>query len=682
MSVKEQTMLDRLTVWVWWLMVVVVLLVSPFFSFSSLSNCPIDFKGPQILTAQTAQAEQTELSSQKIEKVSFTTTTGMILLVGLVLYNGDAGHPFPWQPRRRFKKWALARFREARKAAGKAYWRAKLAYLLLRGSLPMAGVVDLVTEKQLQRHLGALPVLYTLLEQLQVRQIINTFCPTKAQVDHGTVALVLVLNRLHAPRPLWRITDWLAETVLVNILAVPATKFNDDRLARTLDALSLHKREIWLAISQQALQRFNIDKRFLFYDLTAFVMQGAYQDSDLVEYGFAHNTPSNKQKVKTGLTVTADGAMPLDFEVYSGSTADQATVQDNLKRLREAFEKIDWPLDQTIVVTDRAGLNSQLAHLYHEQQINYLSGLQPRTKEHKELLKQLPASYLEAHPLTKERGRYGYYGLMVPISFEHEEERVEVRALIVLSGPMRHAKRAARAQQIRQLIKELEGVQDKIGKPYYRSIKAVEQRANTKVRNSKVGHLFQVEAYLDENEKIALRWQIDRFLLKKEMDGDGRYLLVTNDPTLTARQILQLYRDKDAVEKRFRVCKQALKVRPIYLHKDHRIEAMLLVNMIALLAYSLLERQLATHGIQMTTQRLLQKLETVAMIETHCHDGSILYRMTMIDHEQQQLLEVLAQILRDFNTQHLSDLPARALPSSSSDLLPPPTPDQLSTIAG
>ena len=84
-------------------------------------------------------------------------------------------------------------------------------------------------------------------------------------MDHGTVALVLVLNRLHAPRPLWRIADWVAQTVLVNMLGVPAAKFNDDRLARTLDALSLHKREIWLAISQQALQRFNIDKRFLFY---------------------------------------------------------------------------------------------------------------------------------------------------------------------------------------------------------------------------------------------------------------------------------------------------------------------------------------------------------------------------------------------------------------------------------
>ena len=36
----------------------------------------------------------------------------------------------------------------------------------------------------------ALPVLYELLDVLQVRQIINRHCPTAAEVDHGTVAMV------------------------------------------------------------------------------------------------------------------------------------------------------------------------------------------------------------------------------------------------------------------------------------------------------------------------------------------------------------------------------------------------------------------------------------------------------------------------------------------------------------
>ena len=64
--------------------------------------------------------------------------------------------------------------------------------------------------------------------------------------------------------------------------------------------------------------------------------------------------------------------------------------------------------------------------------------------------------------------------------------------------------------------------------------------------------------------------------------------------------MLARYRQKDGGEKRFSVCKSDLKVSPIYLHKDARIEGMLLIHMLALLTYSLLERQARQGGLQMT----------------------------------------------------------------------------------
>jgi len=100
--------------------------------------------------------------------------------------------------------------------------------------------------------------------------------------------------------------------VLVTVLGIPAAKFNADRLGRTLDAIAVHQRDIWLDIVHQALRRCDIDLRFLFYDLTALVAHGAYTDSELVDYGLAHNTPSGKPKVKLGVTATADGAVPTE----------------------------------------------------------------------------------------------------------------------------------------------------------------------------------------------------------------------------------------------------------------------------------------------------------------------------------------------------------------------------------
>ena len=148
------------------------------------------------------------------------------------------GTPFPWQPRGRWRKWAVARYQAARRAYRRTVWAARAARLLLRGALTMAAVVDWLTRAQLRRQLGALPVLYRLLELLDVRRIINRHCPSAAQVDQGAVVGVLVLNRLMAPRPLYKVADWLGQTVLVTVLGIPAAKFNDDRLGRTLDVIA------------------------------------------------------------------------------------------------------------------------------------------------------------------------------------------------------------------------------------------------------------------------------------------------------------------------------------------------------------------------------------------------------------------------------------------------------------
>ena len=148
------------------------------------------------------------------------------------------------------------------------------------------------------------------------------------------------------------------------------------------------------------------------------------------------------------------------------------------------------------------------------------------------------------------------------------------------------------------------------------------------------------------------------------MQTDGRYLLVTNDWHLSAREMLALYRRKDGVEKRFQVSKGELKVSPVYLHKDERIEAMLLVNMLALLAYSLLERQVRHHGLSLTTRRIIAKLQSLDVVETVCWDGSVLLRLVPVDEEQALLLQALAHVVAELKVprwSHLQLLPGEML---------------------
>lgn len=571
---------------------------------------------------------------------------GGLPLLGVVRHDQRAGPLFPWQSRQRWKKWALAKYRRWRAAYGQAKRTARLARLALNGVLSLAQVVDWVTSYQVQYRLGALPVLYALLETLQVRQIINRHCPTQAEVDHGTVALVLILNRLMLPLPLYQVADWAGQTVLVGVLGLPAAKFNDDRLGRTLDALYPHLEAIWLEIVETALLKADIDLSLIFYDLTAFVAHGRYANSEQLDFGFAHNTPSNKRKFKLGLNATADGNLPWLYRMWSGRTADQATVAHNMAQLATWLKRHGRPVGDSLIVGDRAMLNDELALAYEQHGLRHLTGLRCLRTEHQALLTQWPEEQFLPFPL-EDAPQPQYWGRGCQVRFSHNGHSTTHKGLVVLAGPIRDQLRHSRNSRLVALSQELALVQSQIGQPRLRTRKAVQRRVNARLRASKVGRLMSVSVFETESGHIDLRWQVDTYALWQAEQRDGRYLLVTNDWSLSHRQMLSLYRQKDGVEKRFHVCKSDLNVSPIYLHQDRRIASMLLLNMLALLAYSLLERQLRQQGLNLTTRQLIKRLQHLALIETHCRDGSLLRRLTPLDPDLFPLLNLVALALDD-----------------------------------
>lgn len=589
-------------------------------------------------------------------------TTPIAPLLGIVVHDAErSGALFPWQATSRWKKWALYKYREWYAAYRRAKRAALMAHLALQGVVTMAQIVDWLTASHVRYHLGALPVLYALLETLQVRQIINRHCPTQAEVDHGAVAIVLVLNRLMLPLPLYQIADWVGQTVLVGVLGIPAGKFNDDRLGRTLDALYPHLDKIWLDIIPVALQKTGVDLSVVFYDMTAFVTHGRHAESELFDFGFAHNTPSNKRKFKLGLNAAADGNLPLLYQTWSGRTTDQATVETNLKNLAAWLHKNGKPLYETLVVGDRAMLSAEIALTYDKFGLRHLTGLKAATAELKALIGCWSDEQMEAFPII-EGPAPQYWGRGCEVHFKHDGKSTTHKGLVVVAGPLRNQLREARLTQLVEVEAALKQVRSEIGQPRLRSVKAVQRRVNARIRDVTVGQFIEVTVYTTDSGQVNLLWQRNQEALAQAERFDGRYLLVTNDWSLSHREMFRLYRQKDGVEKCFRLSKNDLKVSPLYLHQDKRISAMLFLNMVALLAYTVLQRQMQQQGLQMTTRRLIQRLEPLTLIETHCWDGSSLRRLTPLDPDLLVLLQLVASALDDMvQTVMPADQPHRLL---------------------
>jgi transposase len=368
-------------------------------------------------------------------------------------------------------------------------------------------------------------------------------------------------------------------------------------------------------------------------------MTGEYGQSQLVDYGFAHNTPSDDPKLKLGMVASRDGGIPLLFQPWSGRTADKATVQANMHHLRTFLQQQGWQASQGIVVGDCANLNSELAFAYGDANLRYLAGLAKLEKVHRELVLKPEHQDFERLPLAE-----GYWGVPCEVPFTHAGRTITQRGLVVRSDPMRQVLHQEHQKHIWELLLALHQIQGKIGQKRYRTEKEVRRRVATQLKHAPAGKWIGVKVATCSG-KISLEWWLEAHALQAAERGDGRFLLVTNDFNLSYSEMLTLYRKKDAAEKRFEVCKQDLKVRPLHVHSDERIQAMLLVNLIALRVYSLLERQAEQSGLCLTTRRIIDQLSTLQVQEIEAWDGSRAWSWHEAIPAQLQLLVTLLQAL-------------------------------------
>jgi len=199
-----------------------------------------------------------------------------------------------------------------------------------------------------------------------------------------------------------------------------------------------------------------------------------------------------------------------------------------------------------------------------------------------------------------------YWGRGTQITFTHAGKSVTHKALVVVSGPLRDQLRQSRQKLLDTLVAELESLRTRIGQPRLTTVKSVQRSANARLRASKVAEFVHATAYETATGHVNLVW------------------------ALNTEALAQVER---------------MALSPLYLHQDQRIAAMIFVNMVALLTYNLLQRQLQQQGLQMTTRRLIERLQHLSVIETRCWDGSSLRRLTPVDAELMGILNQVAGAL-------------------------------------
>src|SRR6266542_3914432 len=166
-------------------------------------------------------------------------------------------------------------------------------------------------------------------------QLVDRAAPMRgrAQLTHGEVIAALVANRLSAPSPLYDVAGWASSAALAELFDIPAMLLNDDRLGRALEALAPVAEHVRGELALAAAHRGGADLSRLHLDLTAVRFAGAYEDSSLVQKGWAADRSIARQ-VRT-LQASNPQGVAVYLRPHTGSRSELPCFAEALDRLRE-----------------------------------------------------------------------------------------------------------------------------------------------------------------------------------------------------------------------------------------------------------------------------------------------------------------------------------------------------------
>jgi len=281
---------------------------------------------------------------------------------------------------------------------------------------------------------------------------------------------------------------------------------------------------------------------------------GGEAEAGFRSYGKSKDDRPDLPQIVVGLAVTR---VPIRVWVWPGNTNDQALIRQVKDDLRA------WKLTRIVWVADRGFASAENRRYLQRAGGHYILG------------EKLRSDSKEAQAALARQGRYHTVA-----------GNLRVKEVVIDEGTMRdrflvchNPEQAERDKAVReQILAQLEGAisgSDTLTKA---------RRADLACKlEAKPGY----RRFLRQTTSGLLR--VDRAAVAAEERLDGKFLLRTSDPTLSAEDVALGYKQLLEVERAWRDLKTTLDLRPIYHRKQERIRAHVLLCWLALLLVRIAE---------------------------------------------------------------------------------------------
>jgi Transposase DDE domain len=464
------------------------------------------------------------------------------------------------------------------------------------------------------RPLGGVWLLHGLWHQLGIDSLLRRLAAgTRRDPVVERVLFALVANRALAPSSKLAATSWIAHDVHLPGLTGGEYRVSDDACYRAMDWLIAVEADLARGVFDQVAHLLNLEVDLIFFDTTSTYFEteqadepvwrdahghrvepdspsanattaggpdggeqapeGAAGKAGFRTHGKSKDSRDDLPQVVVGMAVTRDG-IPVRVWCWPGNTSDSPLIRQVKQDLR------DWTLGKVIWVADRGFTSKENRRHLSAGGDGYILG------------EKLRSGSPEATAALARPGRYQD----VTANLRVKEVKVsEHERFIVCHNPDAAERDAAvRANLVARLEAMIAGT-DRL---------SPDKRAELRgVISTKPG----LARFLRVTPKGLLR--MDAAAVAADAKLDGKYLLRTADPHLSAEDIALGYKQLLEVERGWRDMKQVLDLRPVFHRLEDRIRAHVLLCWLALLLARIVETRAATHDESTTWPRARDQLQ-------------------------------------------------------------------------
>lgn len=452
-----------------------------------------------------------------------------------------------------------------------------------------------------------------------VVQHIDKLCPKRDQgLTTGQYIAIAAVNRAMSPASKRSMWDWFSRTILLRHIphaskeALASQRFWD-HMDRIEPDVSL---SIWKDILTGVAAREGIDLSAVSYDGTNFYtfIDTFNTRCKIARHGKNKQGRNNLRQVSYALFCSADGHMPLLFDVYEGNRHDAKQFPIMLQRFRDFLgdlTKRDCSEAKTTLIFDKGNNSAENFAMLDSMGFDYVGSV--KLDQHKDLAS-IPnsdavfapceAPGLEATKAFRvERKAYGRQRVLV---VTYNQNLFNAQWLTLQNDIAKAGEKLARLQD--KLRDRAAGLVKGGKKPTRESI---DRQCKKILSRQHMKRVIKVTLRDGRGETVELDYAIDADALHElSRTYLGKNILITSRADWSDTKIIEAYRSQFIIEDVFKEMKDRTTGSwwPLHHWTDSKIKVHGLYCTIGLLLRSLLLRRLRQAGLSVSTKRALSEL--------------------------------------------------------------------------